>query len=257
MHLRIALLVALAVAAPARAILVDSPERARFERAPDDDPGWKNVGYRAGTSAIYLGNGWVLTARHSGFGPVVFDGRSYAAVDQSLVNLDAPGNAKRKADLIVFRLDPAPDLPALSLTAERPRPGTEAILVGFGSGRGAPVVRGSERGFRIDGQRIRRWGTNRIDPGRVEIPGPNQVTTQCFTMSFRHGESRHEAQATVGDSGGAIFVRESGQWRLAGLTLSVSKIPGQDPEEVLFGNETLAADLSVYRPQIEALLARD
>ena len=77
MQFRIALIVALTAALPAHAILVDSPHRARYEQAPADDPGFENVGYRAGTSAIYLGDGWVLTARHSGFGPVEFDGKPY------------------------------------------------------------------------------------------------------------------------------------------------------------------------------------
>lgn len=257
MQFRIALIVALTAALPALAILVDSPHRARYEQAPADDPGFENVGYRAGTSAIYLGDGWVLTARHSGFGPVEFDSKPYEAVPSSLVGLHAPNDAKRKADLIVFRLDPEPELPSLELTDTSPAAGEDAILVGFGSGRAAPVERKDMRGFRIDGQRSRRWGTNRLDPGRVELPGPNQVTTQCFEMFFDPEISSHEAQATVGDSGGAVFIKEDGGWRLAGLILSVYRFSDQDPEEVLFGNATLAADLSLYKPQIDDAIGRD
>ncbi len=257
MQIRIALLVILTAALPARSILVDSPHEARYERAPADDPGWGNVGFRAGTSAVYLGDGWVLTARHSGFGPVEFDAKSYEPVQSSLIQLDVPDGSGRKADLILFRLDPAPDLPTLELADTSPAAGTEAVLVGFGSGRAAPVARGNAVGFRIDGRRGRRWGTNRVDPGRMEVPGPNKVETRCFGMSFRHGGSDHEAHATVGDSGGAVFVKEPDGWRLTGLILSVQKFPGQDPEEVLFGNSTLAADLSLYTPQIEAALGRD
>lgn len=257
MQIRSALLVALAAALPASAILVDSPDPARNERAPHDDPGWANVGSRAGTSAIYLGGGWVLTARHSGFGPVEFDGAVYPPVQSSLVWLEIPDGSGRKADLILFRIDPAPDLPALELADTGPPEGTATVVVGFGSGRAAPVARGPVRGFRIDGRRGRRWGTNRVDPGRTDLPGPNQVTTRCFRMSFLHGGSPHEAQATVGDSGGAVFVRTPDGWRLAGLILSVHRLPGQDPEEVLFGNATFAADLSLYAPQIERVLAGD
>ena len=257
MQIRSALLVALIAALPAGAIVVDSADPARNERAPKDDPGWANVGYRAGTSAIYLGSGWVLTARHSGFGPVEFDGAVYEPVQSSQVWLEVPDGSKRKADLILFRLDPAPDLPALELADTSPREGTATVIVGFGSGRAATVARGPVRGFRIDGRRKRRWGTNRVDPGRVDLPGPNAATTRCFGMSFLRGGSDHEAQATVGDSGGAVFVREPDGWRLAGLILSVKKLPGQDLEEVLFGNATYAADLSLYRPQIERVLEGD
>ena len=128
MQIRSALLVALTAALPAGAIVVDSADPARNERAPKDDPGWANVGYRAGTSAIYLGSGWVLTARHSGFGPVEFDSKPYEAVPSSLVGLHAPNDAKRKADLIVFRLDPEPELPSLELTDTSPAAGEDAIL---------------------------------------------------------------------------------------------------------------------------------
>ena len=60
----------------------------------------------------------------------------------------------------------------------------------------------------------------------------------------------HEAFAAVGDSGGAVFVRGSDGWRLGGVMLSVSRLPGQTAELALFGNTTNAADLSVYAPQI-------
>ncbi|HJO24924.1 MAG: trypsin-like peptidase domain-containing protein [Myxococcota bacterium] len=254
MLIRIALLVLLSAALPARAILVDSDDQARFQRAPDDDPGWANVGFRAGTSAIYLGDGWVLTASHAGFGPVDFDGTVYEPVPSSRIQLTAPDDSEHKADLILFRLDPAPDLPRLELTDTGPREGTAVILVGFGSGRGAPVARGTLSGFRIDGQKKRRWGTNRMDPGREKVPGPNKSTTQTFGMSFLRGGSDHESQATVGDSGGAVFVKEPNGWHLAGVMLSVQNFPGQAPVEVLFGNATFAADLSLYAPQIERIL---
>lgn len=257
MQIRSVLLVALTAALPAGAILVDSADPTRNERAPVDDPGWKNVGSRAGTSAIYLGGGWVLTARHSGFGPVEFDRTVYEPVESSLVWLEVPDGSKRKADLILFRLDPAPDLPALELADTGPREGTLAVLVGFGSGRGAPVARGRERGFRIDGRQTRRWGTNRVDPRHVAVPGPNEVTTHCFVMSFLRGGSVYESQATAGDSGGAVFLQEPEGWRLAGLMISVYRPPGQDPEEVLFGNATFSADLSLYAPQIERVLHGD
>jgi hypothetical protein len=73
-------------------------------------------------------------------------------------------------------------------------------------------------------------------------------------MRFSPDGSAHEAQATIGDSGGAVFVRGAEHWRLAGVMLSIANRPGQANNESLFGNMTHAADLSAYAPEILAVL---
>jgi hypothetical protein len=70
------LLLIFGLAAPAAGILVDTSNPERYEQPPPDDPGWQNIGRRGTTSAIYLGQGWVLTARHSSVGPVELNGRT-------------------------------------------------------------------------------------------------------------------------------------------------------------------------------------
>ena len=56
----------------ALALLVESG--ASNTTAPSDDPGFIHVGKRAQFSAVYLGNGWVITANHVPVGPVEIDG---------------------------------------------------------------------------------------------------------------------------------------------------------------------------------------
>ena len=34
--------------------------------APPDDPGWDHLGTKGGTTVVYVGNRWVLTAHHVG-----------------------------------------------------------------------------------------------------------------------------------------------------------------------------------------------
>lgn len=241
----------LAFAAPATAILVETSRPERYEQPPPDDPGWRNIGRRGITSAIYLGGGWVLTARHSSMGPVEFDGKNYLPVEESMHWVSSPSGAY-KSDLLMFRITPEPDLPAITLRRRPIRAGQDIVIVGFGQGRGAPALAGS--GFRLDGRGIKRWGSNRVEGGQRHIRGPNQTLTRCFSMNFRSGASHHEAQATVGDSGGAVFVRGPKRWQLGGVMLSVGSNLRQPKDEVHFGNVTHAADIAVYAPEITAVL---
>lgn len=243
----------LALAPAATALLVDTADPQLYERPPADDPGWNNVGRRGTTSAIYLGDGWILTASHAAVGEVEFGGKPYQPVEDSMHWIEGPGGTR--ADLIVFRVSPEPALPPLLLAQRSPELGAPALLIGYGQGRG-DVAHGGP-GFQLDGRGEKRWGSNTVEASRLDLPGPNQTLTRCFVMKFSHGASLHEAQATVGDSGGAVFVGGPGRWRLAGVMLSVARLPHQEANEVLFGNFTHAADLSLYAPSIGALIGRE
>ena len=101
------------LAGPASAVLIDFGDGTGNTSPPRDDPGFANVGSRGGLSAIYLGNGWVLTANHVGAGPVVFESVVYQPVPGSAWRLR---NANGKpADLLLFGIAPEPNLPALEI----------------------------------------------------------------------------------------------------------------------------------------------
>jgi hypothetical protein len=244
----------LSIALPASGVLVDTSDPELYERPPPDDPGWRNVGRRGTTTAIYLGAGWVLTARHSSLGAVELDGKTYEPVNGSMRWLDSPLGGV-KADLLMFRVEPEPDLPPLALRRRPIKDGDAVTLIGYGRGRGEPARGGP--GYRYDQRGEKRWGTNVVEPLRNNIRGPNGVLTLCFTTLFRRGSSPHEAQATAGDSGGAVFHRGPRQWRLAGVMIAVAGSPSQAPDEALFGNLTQSADLGLYAPQILGILGRD
>ena len=246
-------LLALLVAAPAAGLVVIGQTPARSEEPPGDDPGWRNVGLREGRSAVYVGHGWVLTAAHVGEGPVVFDGVSYTPVPGSLRTLRSPPRLGGRADLIAFHIDPAPDLPALGIRRRPTTPGVPLLLMGFGQGRGEEERWRGRRGFAWEPGSVKRWGTNDVTESQVVLYGPGRTITMCFRTSFSASGTPLEAQGALGDSGGAVFARSDGRWKLAGLILAVERHPGQPLEMAVIGNRTTAADLAYYRPQIESL----
>ena len=156
---RIALLLVWLQALPASALVVDGANSERAEAPPRDGSAWAHVGRLGSNTAIYLGEGWILSASHSGVTDVTFDGVSYPPVPGSKIRLDAPDGSKRKSDLALFRVEPAPELPRLPLRRRPVAPGTLVTLVGFGAGPGEPVVWRGEHGFRgAAGRRRRRCG---------------------------------------------------------------------------------------------------
>ncbi len=244
-------LIALAasLALPAHGLVVAGSPQERYTRIPALDPGWAHVGSLSGPSAIYLGNGWVLTAWHVGIGEVDFGGVTYPPVEGSRVQLESFGRPAEKADLALFRIDPAPDLPVLRLRERSPSVGTRLILIGHGRGRGEPLTWRGHLGYRWSAEHRKRWGTNSVQSLPFDIGRANTLT-RCFIVAFDRSGTRHEAQAAVGDSGGAAFARGRDGWELAGVLFSIGFYPSQVAATALFGNVTSVADVSYYREQI-------
>jgi hypothetical protein len=240
---------ALALALPARALVVDGDPELE-QRAPGRDTGFEHVGKIGGTTGVYLGGGWVLTAAHVGAGPLALDGSSYPAVPGSWVALRGAGSAKIP-DLGLFRVDPRPTLPDLAIARRGPRTGEPVLLVGCGHGRGERIEWEGRSGFRWVSPNVRRWGINRVAATAHEMPTPG-ASTWMFSTLFSVGD-RQEAHAALGDSGGAGFLKRRGAWMLAGIIVSVSSFPGQPPQTAISGNTTHLADLSRYRGEILSL----
>jgi hypothetical protein len=61
-----------------------------------------------------------------------------------------------------------------------------------------------------------------------------------------------EAQAVLGDSGGAVFQKNGSAWELGGVIFTVAGFSGQPSAATtpIYGNATYSADLSYYAPQI-------
>ncbi len=271
MRRRLALLLAwnacLAVllAPTALALVFGSPDTEPATPQPPNFPYWEHVTQRRynGPSVIYLGAGFALTARHVGMGEIFLDGEVYEPVTRSQHTiLNESGSA---ADAMIFELErdqSPPDWPLLPIAARPPEPGEDLLLIGFGRGRERVIEverDGVTRfGFIWTDKAEKRWGTNRTtDVGQIAVQ--RSYSTRAIAFDFDPPDSpnttRYEAQAAVGDSGGAVFVERDGVWKLAGMMISVSShrsgaFAGTDTQGSAYGDRTWAVDLSHYRDEI-------
>jgi hypothetical protein len=250
-RLLIALVLTLLGAASARALVIDSGQP-NTTPPPDGSP-WSHVGRVDGPTGVYLGNGWVLTAAHVPSTSTNFGGVDYPPVPGSDVILENPDESL--ADLRLFRIDPSPSLGILDIRASTPPNNTAVTLIGRGVPGGVTTT-WTHEGTPYEGWEwgvaggTMRWGTNRV-AGTANI-GTLTIMTS-FTESPGMGYTTHEAQGTTGDSGGAVFAQNGGDWELAGVMLAIGPgtVPsGQPWNNALYGNLTFSADLSQYRDQI-------
>ena len=153
----------------------------------------------------------------------------------------------------MFRVEPQPALLPLPIRTTPPSVGDPVVLIGAGRGRGARFDWNGRAGWLWGPQPALRWGTNRVSATGVDVRAANTVT-RSFAVRFDAGGTRHEAQAAIGDSGGAALIRREGRFELAGVLFAVSSFSDQPPETALYENLTHAADLSFYRPTLAALL---
>ena len=245
------LLLVCCLSLPARALVVEYARAPEAEATNSDLPGWRYVGVRGGLSAIYLGDGWVLTAHHVGAGPLRLDGRRYPPVPQSAVRVPSPDGGT-PPDLLLFRIDPHPDLPRLAIRRTPPPAATPLVMVGCGRGRGERISFGELPGWRWALAKAKRWGTNEVARTEVYDRSPGS-RTRMIVSDFTPGRTERESQAAYADSGGAFFTLENGRLELAGVMISIWSHPGQPSQTAVQGNLTLAADLSHYRELIRAV----
>ena len=274
-----ALVVAGVSARPVRGVVIDQVNAGSANMtAPADDPGWNNVGAIWIGAGVYLGYGWVLTANHIGSGAgITLGGVTYTmapGTGHQLTNAGASGKSTL-TDLSMFQLQGAlPNLPAIRIASSAPANGDTVTMIGRGSIQDAnrtfwnvdtsagPVgpwvwtettaASANYAGYKTIGGGTMRWGTNVIDDNDWVLDGYDFF---ALGTTFDPGVSNNEAQVVVGDSGGAVFVKQAGAWSLAGIIIAQGMFPqqpGGTSTAVFFGTSYFA-DLSYYRPQIMAL----
>jgi hypothetical protein len=251
------ILLGLGLAPTATAVIIDSNDGTGNVSAPNPDPGWSHVWIRGGLTAVYLGDGWVLTANHVGAGHVTLDGVVYPMVPGSAVRLSNPDDSL--ADLLLFAIAPFPAMSLLEIATSTPSIHTELVVIGNGRNRGgatswdpngAPPP-GPVEGYEWASGRTLRWGHNHVE----DVEPDKVLGTWSFSSFFDANESDDECQAATGDSGGAAFVQDGSDWELAGLAYAIGFFADQPAETSLYGNNTYYADLSVYRDEILDVMA--
>ncbi len=252
------LILGLLAAMPLRAVIVSGGDGSGNTTSSGAGDGWNYVGSIGGASGVYLGevNGsyWVLTAAHVGAGSFTLDGTSYSQVGSAFSLTNSSG---LPIDMVLYRIDGNAALPpALSLSDSTPALGERVTMIGNGVNRGTSETYwnfnwqetsnsflGNYKGYKWTGTYAKRWGQNTANGATVV-----QGNTTYFTTTFAQGSG--SAQATVGDSGGGVFVFRNGAWELAGIMGLVSTTSNQPASTSIYGGMTYSADIATYRTQI-------
>ena len=245
---------------PVAALVFANDEMQPTEERPPDFPYWDSVVQRRydAPSAVYLGNGWAITARHVGHGELLFGEEIVRPIPRNRHTLLNPNGST--ADALVFELAEKPgppDLPILPIAKRPPAVGDEVVLIGFGRVRESQLNGGDSESrsaiFKWTEKGEKRWGTNRVEAVDHWLH-QRSWTTKTFAMTFTPQDApsatQHEASAAEGDSGGAVFARIDGEWALAGLMISVASRPNKPLRSTMYGDSSFAADFSAYREEI-------
>lgn len=263
-------LVALGAVQSAQAIVVHSSTATAetstpilFKTAPSNGAPWDNVGWR-GSSAVYLGDGFVLTAAHVGAGSFrVGDdptGGTTYAMDGSFAPVTLKNPDSSNADLVLFRVLGSPTLPAVPIADTSPLLGDSVVMIGTGSERGSelkPIVLPGPgpypSGYDWADTRDKIWAPNTVAEVTAErdIGG---VTNYAYLLSFDNTDL--DGQAANNDSGSGVFIFDTleNRWELSGITIAIGTWQDQPAGTSAFGNITVVVDLSVYRSQILAAI---
>ncbi len=268
---------ALAVSATCRAVVVSGGDGQGNTNAPSGLAEWDNVGrFNVGEgSAVYLGNRWLLTAWHvrvdNNPSQVLLAGTWYGLDTNTWTRItNASGSA---ADMVMVRLSNSPPLGDVTLRSTQIPDDASLVMVGYGRSRHptnsywdaswneiySPPY--TWTGFKMFlGFNAKRWGSNTVDNAfkNVDVASvPYSSITRSFRVTFTEGASADEAQAVIGDSGGAAFYWNGTAWELVGMMHNISVQTGQPwPGTVVYGNRTWAANLTTpaYYDQLVAAI---
>ncbi|MEM9420366.1 MAG: PEP-CTERM sorting domain-containing protein [Planctomycetota bacterium] len=244
-------------------------------QAPSTNPYWDNVGWgNFGTSAsspgsaIYIGNGLVLTADHTSGNRIILGtddpsgGTTFSAapggINQNLTNPDSS-----TSELRIFEVSGDPGLAAVPIYDQPLTAGTALMMIGTGITRGSaeqgydftgsPAV--DAFGYDQSGTRDKTWGTNAVTSVGTfynDISGLNNFWG--FTAEFNDLDG--EAMAADKDSGSAVFAFDTvdNRWELAGIATAITGFQDQPSGTSLYGTSTIFIDLTPYSAQINALI---
>lgn len=170
------------------------------------DPGWNNI-TQSGSNFAYLGDNWVLTARHISAGTAIFSTGSFSQIPSQnfVINNPPPSLANGvsltpETDLRLFRISGEVNLPALTIASESPaltgNSGSQMMFISQGRVRWniethwdldvnnpppswgpeeVPSGQGNVHGYKTTDTRTKRWGTNRL-----EDPSGGQFNSETF-----------------------------------------------------------------------------
>lgn len=227
---------------------------------------WARLGFLGGGSGVYLGNGYVLSARHvNGGATFQVDGQFHTRIAGSSVTLDNPAGFGLSAtsDLWINRYiipddSPLHGLGVIDLLDTPLANEASATLIGMGRGQTTTMdvgVGASWRGYFWSNEEVRRWGETGLSSAtNVEFStgiGVRGVQSALFL------EVDGRTMAANGDSGGGVFVMGDNGPVLGGIIHAVTG-PGENGQlanTAAFGNNNRSyfSDLFFYLDQIRVV----
>ena len=197
-------------------------------------PYWNNMVRVSDASGVYLGynpstmRGWVMSANHvTSPTSIAVGGNTYSVTGSTRIGT---------SDIKLYRIgggvsDPAlPTLPTVPLTDVFATTGEFLLMLGrgFTTSTSAPYPWGTP-GF--DDANGMRWATNTVEGGTyvnvgsVAVPNVQPYLFTDFDGPAGAGATAYDGQASLGDSGGGIFIHRGGQWFLSGIAHFVDDGP--------------------------------
>jgi hypothetical protein len=202
-----------------RSVIFVGTDNPDFNTSPPagalQNSGWQWQGNWRGFGGTPIASNLFLTAQHVG-GTVgerfLFQGRWYPTLASF---------ADSRSDLVIWKV--CGQFPTIAPLYEgNAEVGAACVVFGHGLRRGAAVsvAAGANPGLRgwrwgpHDGRL--RWGENQI--AGIETGSPAGPQLKAL---FDQGAGPNEAMLAGGDSGSGLFIRDAGQWKLAGVNFSV------------------------------------
>ncbi|MBI83274.1 MAG: hypothetical protein CMJ81_08775 [Planctomycetaceae bacterium] len=233
---------------PAHAVIVAVPDNVTspvnlHQTTPANGAPWDHVGNIVGAngSAVYLGNGWAITAKHVGVtGNFELNGTTYTS--------SGPSVELAGVDMELFQLDTLPPESGVRLRETPVTTGEQITLIGYGFNRNSGEIPLTIDGFLADGYErattnLKTWGTNQVTAVNLLFPAIGTGFTADFDDPHpglnNAGADSDEAIATLGDSGSAAFTFDGLQWELAGLTVTASSINQANTNYVFYSQPNL------------------
>jgi hypothetical protein len=227
-------------ASQARAVILLGGNNSANTTDPGSALPWASVakltnstGTTVAPSAVYLGNGYMLTANHvdmTGLGYVQFEpsGPTYA-----IDNTYTPYQVVPGVDMKIFKLQSLPSVTAVTLLTLPIEQVAPAYQVGWGVGRDPGESIGDTSVLWGDSTTAtKRWGANVLRAVGTD-PYDTLYTILGSDSGTPAGLGANEAAATVNDSGSGLFQNIGGIWYLVGLTTGVETDGTSN-----FGNDT-------------------
>lgn len=215
--LALAILLSFYAARPAEAVILDATgDPAANTSAPTGTlagSGWELQGLWGDFLGTPIAPQFFITAEHIG-GAIgqtfLFQGVSY--VTDAV--FDDPSS-----DLRIWHVTEA--FPTFALLYNKPNEaGKQLVVFGRGTQRGSEIKDslGLSHGWAWgDSDHVQRWGTNTVS----SVVDGGDGLGSLLSAQFNHIGGT-EAHLSVGDSGGALFIKDGTTWKLAGINYAVS-----------------------------------